>query len=702
MFKHDRISAIRARLEAIVGVENVRTDEAEILMYSYDAGMARARPEVVITFTSTEQVAQIVKVLYGAGIPFLPRLAGTNLSGGTIPLKGGAILNLSRLKKIRQIDTRTRLALVEPGVVNLELQKALEPFGFFYAPDPASQKVSTIGGNIGENAGGPLCLKYGVTSDNVEKLEVVTPEGEVKTWSYRDPGPDLMSVIVGSEGTLGIVTNAWLKILPLPSHIMTASAAFPSLESALEAVTRIISSGILPRALEAMDKVSMDAASRGREDTFPAGTEAVLIIELDGSDAQKIELEFEAVRKICADRGCTAFKAAGDAVERELLWAARKGAYPAMARLAPDVLVEDGVVPRPRLPEALRETRAIISRYKLTAGLLFHAGDGNIHPNIIFDRRDIQEVKRVKKAGYEILKACIRLGGTISGEHGIGVEKRVAMNWLYTREELDFFQSIKRAFDPAGLANPDKILPVATDLAAGDAAVKAFGGRPADPESSSMFSGRAALSPAARGILDELRLRSGAGARTAVTGLGTRLKTERIMEGARPLDLRQLSGRVEIDRENLSARAEAGLSFEELARQLREAGFYLDLPALKGSVGGLIASKICPDIRGVLLGLEVALADGSLLELGGKTVKNVAGYDAVKLFCGSLGAYGVILAATFALSADRAPARDGFHERPDWDAFEPDAIHHRLKKEFDPRNLLNPWVYGGKGLRIKD
>ena len=701
MFKHDRIGAIRAQLEAVVGGENVRTDEAEILMYSYDAGMARARPEVVITFTAADQVAPVVKILYGAGIPFLPRLAGTNLSGGTIPLKGGAILNLSRLKKIRQIDTQARLALVEPGVVNLELQKALEPFGFFYAPDPASQKVSTIGGNIGENAGGPLCLKYGVTSDNVEKLEVVTPEGEIKTWSYRDQGPDLMSVIVGSEGTLGIVTNAWLKILPLPAHIKTASAAFPSLESAMEAVTRIISSGILPRALEAMDKVSMDAARRGKTNSFPEGTEAVLIIELDGSDPVRIKTELEAVHKICAEKACSAFKVAGDESERALLWAARKGAYPAMARLAPDLLVEDGVVPRPRLPEALRETRAIISKYKLTAGLLFHAGDGNIHPNIIFDRRDIQEVKRVKKAGYEILKSCIRLGGTISGEHGIGVEKRVAMNWLYTREELDFFQSIKRAFDPAGLANPDKILPVATDLAAGDTATKAFGSRPADPESSSMFSGRAALSLAARGILDELRLRSGAGARTAVTGLGTRLKAERVPvmegpEGAKPLDLGQLSGRVEIDRENLSARVEAGLSFEELSRQLKEAGFYLDLPELKGSVGGLIASKACPDIRNFLLGLEIALADGSLLELGGRTVKNVAGYDAVKLFCGSLGAYGVILAATFALSAGEAPAQAPLDERPDWDAFEPDAIHRRLKKEFDPRNLLNPWVYRGE------
>lgn len=683
MFKKDRISALRPELEALVGAENVRTDEGEILMYSYDAGMARARPEVVINFTATGQVAPVVKILYRAGIPFLPRLAGTNLSGGTIPLKGGAILNLSRLKKIRQIDTAAGLALVEPGVVNLELQKALEPFGYFYAPDPASQKVSTIGGNIGENAGGPLCLKYGVTADNVEKLEVVTPEGEVRTLSYRDQGPDLMSVIIGSEGTLGIVTHAWLKILPLPAHIKTASAAFPSLDSAMRAVTRIISAGILPRALEAMDKVSMDAALSGKANPFPAGTEAVLIVELDGADAGRVQTELETVHKICSDNGCEAFKVAGDEDERALLWQARKGAYPAMARLAPDVLVEDGVVPRPRLPEALRETREIISKYKLTAGLLFHAGDGNLHPNVIFDRRDIEEVKRVKKAGYEMLKSCIRLGGTISGEHGIGVEKRVAMNWLYGKGELAFFHSMKRAFDPAGLANPDKILPVASDRSAA---------KP-DLAGAFVFPGKSGLSPEARSVIDEIRLRAASGTRTAVTGLGTRLKPARIMEGAKPLDLAQLAGRAEIDRENLTARAEAGLSLEEFRRQLGEAGFSLDLPELKGSVGGLIASKVCPDIRGLLLGLEVTTASGELLELGGKTVKNVAGYDAVRLFCGSLGAYGVIISATFALSAGKDRGRAPFAEPAGWDDFEPGDIHRRLKKEFDPQNLLNPWVY---------
>jgi glycolate oxidase subunit GlcD len=687
MYKTDRISGIRAELEAIAGHNNVRTGEAEILMYSYDAGMARARPEAVINFTSPDQVAPVVKVLYREGIPFLPRIAGTNLSGGTIPLKGGVILNLARLKKIRQIDTAARTALVEPGVVNLELQKALEPFGYFYAPDPASQKVSTIGGNIGENAGGPLCLKYGVTSDNVEKLEVVTPEGDVKVWSYADKGPDLMSLIVGSEGTLGIVTHAWLKILPIPRHIKTASAAFASMESSIKAVTRIISEGIVPRALEAMDSVSLDAALNGKTSPFPPGTEAALIVELDGSDAVKVKRELEAVEKLCADHGCTAFRVAADEAERELLWQARKGAYPALARLAPDVLVEDGVVPRPKLPEALRETREILSKYKLTAGLLFHAGDGNIHPNIVFDRRDLQEVKRVKKAGYEILRSCIKLGGTISGEHGIGVEKRVAMSWLYGREELDFFRGIKAAFDPKDLANPDKILPVASD-----SRTPSDGQKQAEP---SDFSARAALSPAARAMVDELRLRARSAARTAVTGLGTRLKAAMIMEGAKPLDLRSLSGAAEIDRENLTAKVEAGVPLEEFRRQLREAGLYLELPDLKGSVGGLIASKVCPAIREPLLGLVVVTADGTLLELGGKTVKNVAGYDAVRLFCGSMGAYGVLISATFALSARARRAQAAFEEPAGWDAFEPDPCHARLKTALDPRNLLNPWVYRG-------
>ena len=505
---------------------------------------------------------------------------------------------------------------------------------------------------------------------------MVTPEGDIRTWSFRDPGPDLMSLITGSEGTLGIVTRAWLKILPLPRHIRTVSAAFPSLESAMTAVTTIISDGIVPRALEAMDRVSLEAALNGKHSPFPPATEAVLIIELDGNDAVRIKKEMNAVQDICNANSCADFRIAADEAEREMLWQARKGAYPALARLAPDVLVEDGVVPRPKLPEALSQTREILSRYKITAGLLFHAGDGNMHPNMIFDRRDLQEVKRVKKAGHEILKACIKLGGTVSGEHGVGVEKRVAMNWLYGPAELDFFSRIKRAFDPLDLANPDKILPVAEEKPAGSAGL----------------TDKAYLSPEARGIIDELKLRARTGGRSAVTCLGTRLKAGRIMEGAKVLDLRPLAGAPEIDRENLTARAEAGLPLAEFRKQLKACGLDLDLPELEGSVGGLIASKTFPGVRRLLLGLDVAAADGTLLRLGGRTVKNVAGYDAVKLLCGSMGAYVVILAATFALSAR---ARRGPQEEavPFDDAFGPGDYQRRLKKEFDPGNLLNPWIY---------
>ena len=672
---------VRRALENIAGPENVFTDAAELLMYSYDAGMARAKPEAVVRFTSTDQVAPAAKLLYAAGIPYLPRIAGTNLSGGTIPLKGGVIFNLSLLNRIRQIDTINRLALVEPGVVNLRLQVELDKFGFFYAPDPASQKVSTIGGNIGENAGGPQCLKYGVTSDNVERLEVVTPEGDVKLWSYGDPGPDLMSLIVGSEGTLGIVTRAWLKILEKPKVVQTAVAAFASVENAISAASGIIGAGIVPRALEAMDKISLDAAKKNLKTDYPPGTNAILIIELDGASDKKVAGELRAIMEICKTSFSTSFKTAADPAEREALWAARKGAYPAMARLAPNVMVEDGVVPRPRLPEALKETRDILSRYKLTAGLLFHAGDGNLHPNILFDARDVQEVKRVRNAGYEILKSCIRLGGAISGEHGIGVEKRVAMNWMYDAATLDFFGAIKAAFDPKDLVNPDKILPVAQDRRA---RTRAF------PPG---FLGEAAAV-----LITELQSRHNLGAKTAVTGSGESLRQgERSFRGkwdgarCKALDTTALNRVLELDRENFTVRAEAGVPVGELRKWLKKAGFNIMLPDLDGTLGGVIAAKVWPPARDILLGMDVAMADGSVLSFGGKTVKNVAGYDAMKLFCGSLGAYGVILTVTLrtALNAgSRADARTAPGE------FKPDEYHRRLKKAFDPGNLLNPWIYG--------
>ncbi|MFA6434757.1 MAG: FAD-linked oxidase C-terminal domain-containing protein [Elusimicrobiales bacterium] len=677
MFKKHRFEKVRKALEEIVGPENIFTDEAELLMYSYDAGMARAKPEAVLLFTATGQVAPAVKLLYAAGIPFLPRIAGTNLSGGTIPLKGGVILNLSLLDKIRQIDTVNRTALVEPGVVNLRLQTELDKFGFFYAPDPASQKVSTIGGNIGENAGGPQCLKYGVTSDNVLRLEVVTPEGEVKLWAYDDPGPDLMSLMIGSEGTLGVVTRAWLKILPKPKAVKTAVAAFASVENAIDAVARIIGRGIVPRALEAMDRMSLNAAAKTLKTDYPPGTEAILLLEIDGESGPAVSRELRAIEELCKACFSTYFRTAEDPAEREALWAARKGAYPAMARLAPNVLVEDGVVPRPRLPEALKETRDILSKYKLNAGLLFHAGDGNLHSNIVFDERDLQEVKRVKKAGYEILRSCIRLGGSISGEHGIGVEKRVAMNWMFDAPTLDFFGAIKAAFDPKDLVNPDKILPVAADRQARENSFQPglFG-------------------EAANALITELQTRAAGGIKSLVRGTGTKLPKDPAGAGrqaARPLETSALDKVLDLDRGNFTVRAEAGIPVRDLRKWLKKAGFDIRLPDLDGSLGGAISAKSWPAMRDILLGMDVALADGSVLSLGGRTVKNVAGYDAMKIFCGSLGAYGAILTVTLRTALEAGP-----QEAPARAAapFKPDEYHRRLKKAVDPGNLLNPWIYG--------
>jgi len=673
MFKYHRFEKVRRELETIVGPENVFTDNAELLMYSYDAGMARAKPEAVLLFTSIDQVAPAVKILYSAGIPFLPRIAGTNLSGGTIPLKGGVILNLTLLNKIRQIDTVTGVALVEPGVVNLRLQTELDKFGFFYAPDPSSQKVSTIGGNIGENAGGPQCLKYGVTSDNVTRLEVVTPEGDVKIWAFDDPGPDLMSLIIGSEGTLGIVTRAWLKILKKPESVKTAVAAFSSIENAIDAVARIVGAGIVPRALEAMDKISLNAAKKNLKTDYPPGTEAILLIELDGESEKGVSKELRAIMDICATCLSTYFRIAEDPAEREALWAARKGAYPAMARLAPNVMVEDGVVPRPRLPEALKETRAIILKHKLNAGLLFHAGDGNLHPNIIFDERDMQEVKRVRKAGYEILKSCIRLGGSISGEHGIGVEKRVAMSWMFDAPTLDFFGAIKTAFDPKDLANPDKILPVAADRRAKERLFE-----------------HDIFSEAVNALIAELRLRAAGGIKSLIRGTGTKLPKNQGGLNAKPLDTRALNKVLDLDRENFTVRAEAGMPIRELKKWLKKSGFDIELPDMEGTLGGAASAKAWPPMRDILLGMDVALADGKTLSLGGKTVKNVAGYDAMKIFCGSMGAYGVILTVT--LKTTLKAGRTGEVKAPGA-PFQPEDHHRRLKKAVDPENLLNPWVY---------
>jgi glycolate oxidase subunit GlcD len=367
------------------------------------------------------------------------------------------------MNKILEIDLVNERAVVEPAVYNLTLQNALAPLGYYYAPDPASQKVSTLGGNMGENAGGPHCLKYGVTSNHVLGVEVVLPNGEI-IWlggkAVDSPGPDLLGLLVGSEGTLAIATKILVRIMRAPERVLTLLAIFKSVEDAGQTVSDIIAEGIIPATLEIMDNLVIRAVEESVHAGYPIDAEAVLIIELDGL-TDGMDEQARKILEVCRKNGVVSTRQAKDAAERGELWAGRRGAFGAVARLRPSYLVCDGTVPRTQLPAALSAVKKIGEKYHLSIGNVFHAGDGNLHPLILFDDRDAQELARVHKAGSEILKTCAELGGTISGEHGIGTEKLVEMSLIFRDADMDTMRRIKSALDPKGLCNPGKLLPPA-------------------------------------------------------------------------------------------------------------------------------------------------------------------------------------------------------------------------------------------------
>ena len=452
---------ILKRLQELVGPANVLWKEVDLAVFEYDAGLDKEKPSFVVFTQTAEDVAQVVKFLHQEGVSYVARGSGTNLSGGTIPLNRGVVIELSRMNRILEIDLRNERALVEPGVYNLTLQNALAPLGYYYAPDPASQKVSTLGGNFGENAGGPHCLKYGVTGNHVLGAEFVWPNGE-KTWigskAVDPPGPDLLGLLVGSEGTLGIATKILVRIMRSPERVLTMLAIFKNLEDAGQTVSDIISEGIIPATLEIMDHMMIRAVEESMHAGYPLDAEAVLIIELDGlSDG--MEEQAQRILELCQKNGVVSTRRAKDAAERADLWAGRRGAFGAVARLAPSYLVCDGTVPRTQLPAALSAVKKVGQKYNLAVGNVFHAGDGNLHPLILFDDRNADEMERVHRAGMEILKICADLGGTISGEHGIGTEKLKGMPLVFRDSDLDMMRTLKTAIDPKGVCNPGKVIP---------------------------------------------------------------------------------------------------------------------------------------------------------------------------------------------------------------------------------------------------
>ena len=450
------------RLRDIVGRDGLVTHDSELRVYECDGyTLERRTPQIVVLPRSTDEVSRVLTLLHGEGIAFVPRGAGTGLSGGCLPLDAPVMVCTSRMKRIVAIDCANRRAVVEAGVVNLAVTNAVKDRGLYYAPDPSSQQACTIGGNVAENSGGPHTLKYGVTTNHVLAVELVLPNGEVvQLGSAAEdvPGYDLVGLVVGNEGTFGIVTQATLRLSRQPEACKTLLAIFESVDDATQTVSGIIAAGIVPAALEMMDRLIVEAVEAAFRFGFPTDAGAVLIIELDGV-AAGLDRQAQRVVEICRANHARDVRVAKDEAERAALWKSRKRAFGAVGRLAPSYCTQDGVVPRTKLPDILRAITRIGEHYRLRIANVFHAGDGNIHPILLYDERDADETRRVLAAGREILEACVALGGSVTGEHGIGIEKVHQMPLIFSPTDLLVMQQLRRVFDPEQRCNPGKIFP---------------------------------------------------------------------------------------------------------------------------------------------------------------------------------------------------------------------------------------------------
>jgi glycolate dehydrogenase FAD-linked subunit len=471
----DRKSSLRRELEGVVGPGGVLSEPDELLVYESDGlTLFRALADFVVFPTSAEQVSAVVRIAGREGLPFVARGAGTGLSGGCLPAEGGIVLSLMRMNRVLEVDYDNQVAVVEPGLVNLHLSWAVGPHGFYYAPDPSSQQACTIGGNIATNSGGPHTLKYGVTVNHVLGLEVVMPDGEIVWLGGRTRealGYDLTGVFVGSEGTFGIATKIVVRILRKPAAVKTVLAVFDQIDQASAAVSAIIARGLVPAAMEMIDQLTIQAVEDAFSCGYPRDAAAALLIEIDGLTAG-LDVQTEHIVAACRDSGAREVRAAADEAERQLLWKGRKSAFGAYGRISPAYMVMDGVIPRTRLPQVLQRVNEIVAAHGLRVGNVFHAGDGNLHPNILYDPRRPGEEARVVAAGAEIMKVCAEVGGSISGEHGIGLEKSDFMPFIFSEADLAFMQRLKVAFNPTGLCNPGKVFP--TKKSCGEAGAVAY------------------------------------------------------------------------------------------------------------------------------------------------------------------------------------------------------------------------------------
>jgi glycolate oxidase subunit GlcD len=665
-------------LGAIVGRENVLSKADELLVYECDGlPQHKYRPRAVVFPSLTEETSAIMRELARAQVPFTPRGAGTGLSGGALALNSGVVIEFARMRKILRIDAENCLAVVQPGVVNLHVSRAALPYGLYYVPDPSSQPSCTIGGNIAESAGGIHCLKYGTTTDHVVGCRVVLAGGEIVDLGGETDGYDLLGTFIGSEGTFGVATEATLKLSQIPPAVRTLLAEFGEVDDASHAVSAIIAAGVMPAALEMMDREIIRAVEAS---VFAAGLPpdagAALLIELDGIEAG-LDDEARKVTSICMEYGARNCRLARDEVERKKLWAARKGAFGAIGRISPDSMIQDAVVPRSRLPEVLRAAYDIAARNELRIANVFHAGDGNLHPLICFDSRFEEQVRRVKEAGRELMEVCVAAGGTITGEHGVGLDKRELLPLVFSEADMNAMLNVRAAFDPLGLCNPGKIIPMLRGCGEARAVSVNLDSAPLAmrPQSPSPNGVTPALRPGpvfpqSTEEIAEIMKRAAAERWTVTAAGGMALL------GKTSSDLivhtNHLNRIIEHEPADLIAVAQAGVTLTAFNQKLSENGQWLPLDppddghaTLDGraTLGGVVATGLggaqqfgYGRPRGSVIGMTVVLADGRIIKAGGRVVKNVAGYDLCKLFTGSYGTLGIITELIFKLRP--RPARE--------------------------------------------
>ena len=671
-------------LRDIAGRDAVLADADELLVYECDGlPQHKYRPRAVVFPSSTDMVSAIMRLLATERVSFTPRGAGTGLSGGALALQEGVVIEMARMRRILKIDPANRLAVVQPGVVNAHVSRAAAPFGLHYVPDPSSNSTCTIGGNIAENAGGIHCLKYGATTDHVLGAKVVLASGEVVQLGgdgCDQAGFDLIGTFVGSEGTFGIATEATLRLVPIPPALRTLLADFLDVNNASLAVSAIIAAGVMPAALEMMDQAIIKAVEAS---VFAAGLPtdagAALLIELDGL-AAGIDEEAERVKNICLQHGARTCRLARDDDERKQLWAARKGAFGAIGRIAPDSMIQDAVVPRSRLPEVLADVYRIAEKYQLRIANVFHAGDGNLHPLICFDSRSPSEVEHVKEAGRELMETCVRAGGSITGEHGVGFDKRELLPLIFSQADMTAMLAVRSAFDPTGIMNPGKIIPMLRGCgeARTVANISNNGGGKA-PAKRPVFQpaivGTAAAAPVPTKVSERKKIETPASAeevceimRTAyadglsVTAAGASTWLD-VGDPLKRTDLTvphtALNRIIEHEPADLIASAQAGVTLADFNAELSKKGQWLPIDPPddgRATLGGVVSTGLSGaqrtgygPPRSFVIGMKVVLADGTLIKAGGRVVKNVAGYDLCKLFTGSYGTLGLITELTFKL-----------------------------------------------------